>query len=397
MTQQPKPLGVKLMFIGITITGFSVLLSLFVGFYLCLHSMQTFSTSTNTNNEVQVNIPIVSSSAVLTLWLGVAIGFVYGFCMMFTTFEYKDRLVGSHKLEYHEIMSHYFGFPHGTFWFNIVFVALSAFALRTVAAVFEKTLFFNAELLLVPILASLWITQSTKRDNQSYVDAGWLQEGDNPVDTIVERRTSIADVLQRRFSLGGKYSQDDRAVVASVKHQGNSLLRVFFRWWVFASCLSVLIFYPFTVVTIFLSSDILGRMAVVLLVHPIVMESVLISLRASSGNGSKGKAPEPIRDYSANFTMESFLILTRRIMLCNLGSFQATTIAIIITGIEETITRVTIEQRDLFYRKHILGKAKPTPTELKFLKKNWACAVFHGMMAETASIIISTLMYILYR
>jgi len=35
--------------------------------------------------------------------------------------------------------------------------------------------------------------------------------------------------------------------------------------------------------------------------------------------------------------------LIRRIMLCNLGSFQATTIAIIVTGIEETIVRSTIE------------------------------------------------------
>ena len=103
-----------------------------------------------------------------------------------------------------------------------------------------------------------------------------------------------------------------------------------------------------------------------------------------------------LRDYISTFLMESYMILVRRIMLCNLGSYQATTIAIIVTGIEETFARVTIEQRDLWYRTDYLGRPKPTEKELTKMRQTWACAVFHSMLAETSSILLSTIMVILY-
>ncbi|GMI56441.1 hypothetical protein ScalyP_jg84, partial [Parmales sp. scaly parma] len=83
-------------------------------------------------------------------------------------------------------------------------------------------------------------------------------------------------------------------------------------------------------------------------------------------------------------------------MLCNLGSFQATTIAIIVTGIEETAVRSTIEQRDIWYRENYLNKPPVTPEEMAELKEVWAASIFHSMLAETSAIFISTLMFILY-
>ena len=112
---------------------------------------------------------------------------------------------------------------------------------------------------------------------------------------------------------------------------------------------NILIFlaYPFTVITLFRSFGVGGRMAIVLLFHPLIMEFLMHGYRASTGVATNLLGDEvkvdPMRDLMGVFIMESYLVLIRRIMLCNLGSFQATTIAIIVTGIEETAVRSTIE------------------------------------------------------
>ena len=88
-------------------------------------------------------------------------------------------------------------------------------------------------------------------------------------------------------------------------------------------------------------------MAIVLLFHPLIMEFLMHGFRAKTGGGKnilgEQVKVEPMRDLMGVFILESYLVLIRRIMLCNLGSFQATTIAIIVTGIEETAVRSTIE------------------------------------------------------
>ena len=105
--------------------------------------------------------------------------------------------------------------------------------------------------------------------------------------------------------------------------------------------------YPFTVITLFRSFGVGGRMAIVLFFHPLLYEFLMHGYRANTGLTQNGigetVAVAPMRNLSGVFLIESYLVMIRRIMLCNLGSFQATTIAIIITGIEETAMRSTIE------------------------------------------------------
>ena len=105
--------------------------------------------------------------------------------------------------------------------------------------------------------------------------------------------------------------------------------------------------YPFTVITLFRSFGVGGRMAIVLFFHPLLYEFLMHGYRANTGlcKNTIGQtvAVAPMRNLSGVFLIESYLVMIRRIMLCNLGSFQATTIAIIITGIEETAMRSTIE------------------------------------------------------
>jgi len=156
-----------------------------------------------------------------------------------------------------------------------------------------------------------------------------------------------ADALTRRNSVR-RASQAALTIVhepaTTQQNQSYRLLRQFFTWMT-----NILIFlaYPFTVLTLFRSFGVGGRMAIVLLFHPLIMEFLMHGYRANTGVatnllGEQVKV-DPMRDLMAVFILESYLVLIRRIMLCNLGSFQATTIAIIVTGIEETAVRSTIE------------------------------------------------------
>jgi len=133
--------------------------------------------------------------------------------------------------------------------------------------------------------------------------------------------------------------------------------------------LLIFLAYPFTVITLFRSLGVGGRMAIVLLFHPLIMEFLMHGYRANTGVGTNALGDEvkidPMRDLMGVFIMESYLVLIRRIMLCNLGSFQMTTIAIIVTGIEETAVRSTIEVSERAMRTRArappLTLSTPTP------------------------------------
>ena len=154
-----------------------------------------------------------------------------------------------------------------------------------------------------------------------------------------------ADALTRRNSVR-RASQAALTIVhePTTTNKKDRGLKIFFAS---MTNLLVLLLYPFTVLTLFRSFGVGGRMAIVLLFHPLIMEYLMHGYRAHTGFGTNllgdEVTVEPMRDLMSIFIMESYLVLIRRIMLCNLGSFQATTIAIIVTGIEETIVRSTIE------------------------------------------------------
>ena len=63
-------------------------------------------------------------------------------------------------------------------------------------------------------------------------------------------------------------------------------------------------------------------MAIVLLFHPLIMEFLMHGFRAKTGVGNllgERVKIDPMRDLMSVFIMESYLVLIRRIMLCNLG------------------------------------------------------------------------------
>ena len=194
--------------------------------------------------------------------------------------------------------------------------------------------FFNLELPTMLVYMIVGMAIVTKPVNNFLLKEGAI---DNSKAEALTRRNSIRRASQAALTI----VHEPTTTTQSKSSNGIKFL--------FALMSNLLIFlaYPFTVLTLFRSFGVGGRMAIVLLFHPLIMEFLMHGYRASTGGttnllGERVKV-DPMRDLMGVFVLESYLVLIRRIMLCNLGSFQATTIAIIVTGIEETAVRSTIE------------------------------------------------------
>jgi len=194
--------------------------------------------------------------------------------------------------------------------------------------------FYNLELPAIIIWAISCNVLSAKPINNLLLKEGAI---DNAKAEALTRRNSVRRASQAALTIVHEPT-------TNTQNKSFSGLKV-----IFATMTNLLIFlaYPFTVITLFRSLGVGGRMAIVLLFHPLIMEFLMHGYRAKTGVttnwiGEQVKV-DPMRDLMNVFVLESYLVLIRRIMLCNLENFQATTIAIIVTGIEETAVRSSIE------------------------------------------------------
>jgi len=194
--------------------------------------------------------------------------------------------------------------------------------------------FYNLELPAMVVYFIVVIVMMAKPTNNFLLKEGAI---DNAKADALTRRNSVRRASHTALTI----FHEPTTTTQSKSSNGIKFL--------FSIMTNLLIFlaYPFTVLTLFRSFGVGGRMAIVLLLHPLIMEFLMHGYRASTGGttnllGERVKV-EPMRDLMGVFVLESYLVLVRRIMLCNLGSFQATTIAIIVTGIEETAIRSTIK------------------------------------------------------
>ena len=207
--------------------------------------------------------------------------------------------------------------------------------------------FYNPEVPIAIVFVFVGVVLSAKPTNS------WLTKN-GVVTALGVRRNSIRRASAALMPMPDRKAEAEAEEGKEAKFDLVKYLISFFA--------NVLIFltYPFTVITLFRSLGVGGRMAIVLFFHPLIMEYLMHGFRAASGRSINFLGEEtdidPIKDMDGVFILESYLVLVRRIMLCNLGSTQATIIAIIITGIEETAVRSTIEQRDIWYRKFYLNK-----------------------------------------
>jgi len=307
------------------ILGLSMFVVIYVGIVLGVHSSLPMS-------RIGSDGTPVSEEGNVTLILPImVVGFVFGSIVFINTGKVKGLQTGAITWSY-EISSR---FQNAVLpaYMKATILVVGPFMMLTYSPDVTVVTCYNLELpamIVYMIVANVMGTKPIK--------TFLLKEGaiDNAKADALKRRNSV-----RRASQAALIIVREHTTTQNKRYNGLKYL--------FAAMTNLLIFlaYPFTVLTLFRSFGVGGRMAIVLLFHPLIMEFLMHGYRAKTGVGTNWTGEEvkidPMRDLMGVFILESYLVLIRRIMLCNLGSFQATTIAIIVTGIEETAIRSTIE------------------------------------------------------
>jgi len=311
-----------------SILGTSLFVVIYVGSVLAVHSSLPMSRigSDGTPVSIEGNVCLI-----LPIML---VGHIFGM----EIFRYIGRLKGT---QWGEIV---WSYEIGKRYLNrVAWPAYMKAAILVIGPVMvvannpdiNVVTFYNLELPTMIVFVIVAVVVSTKPGNNFLLKEGVI---DNAKAEALTRRNSVRRASQAALTIVHE---------PTITNKRHSRLKV-----TFAVMTNILIFlaYPFTVLTLFRSFGVGGRMAIVLLFHPLIMEFLMHGYRAKTGVGTNVLGDEvkidPMRDLMGVFIMESYLVLIRRIMLCNLGSFQATTIAIIVTGIEETAVRSTIEVSD---------------------------------------------------
>ena len=100
------------------------------------------------------------------------------------------------------------------------------------------------------------------------------------VQLIGTQNSAVGDTTERQGEpkvYENKTARADREhqelVASGVKlKKKKSLMNAIIRYWTVFCCTVVLLFYPFTAITLFLASDVVGRSFIVLVAHPVLME-----------------------------------------------------------------------------------------------------------------------------
>jgi len=305
------------------ILGLSLFVVIYVGIVLGVHSSLSMS-SIGTGGY-----PVSMEGNVCLILPVMVVGHIFGHVLFMYTGKLKDVKVGAIVWSY-EIGKRY---NLRVAWPSFMTAAILVICPFMVLAYLSDTnvvTFYNLELPVMIVYLTVEIAMRAKPTNKFL-----LKEG--AIDNALTRRNSVRRASQAALTI----VHEPSATTQNKRHSG---LKFLFS---IMTNILILLLYPFTVLTLFRSLGVGGRMAIVLLFHPLIMEFLMHGYRAKTGVGTNFLGDEvkvePMRDLNGVFIMESYLVLIRRIMLCNLGSFQATTIAIIVTGIEETAVRLTIE------------------------------------------------------
>ena len=69
------------------------------------------------------------------------------------------------------------------------------------------------------------------------------------------------------------------------------------------------------------------------------------------------------------------MVMIRRFLLTGIGSTAVTTLAVIMTGVEETFFRATLVQRDELFTRLFVGEKTVTEAQLARKRKLWASSI----------------------
>ena len=275
------------------VLGLSCFIVLYVALFLGFHSTLKMSITSEGGS-----VPVIVESSVATILPIMALGQFY------TTVFYQFRFCGQSmgKLEkftteHGKIAIKRAAYPPILKTSLIVFIPLFALIELTTFS----PLFFNLELPSLIVFIVIKEKLYTIGIEQALKEMGAITE-----ERKSERRDSLRRVSLRRASevlIGAQENEIDFSTSKKDRKAGN-IKRIF----AIVLNLLMLIGYPFTVITLFRSVGVIGRMLVVLFLHPLIMEFVMHGYRASTGRSrnllGEEVELEPLRDMVGIFIME---------------------------------------------------------------------------------------------
>ena len=161
-------------------------------------------------------------------------------------------------------------------------------------------LFFSLELPLLVCYFAVIITFEGTLFETALKDIGAITD-----EITSERRESARRLSLRRASQAITGIENSESFIQSKEERRKATLKRFL-----GAVMNILILvgYPFTVITLFRSMDVIGRMLIVLLLHPLIMEFVMHGYRAQTGYTTNwvGEDTEiaPMRDLMSVFMLE---------------------------------------------------------------------------------------------
>ena len=119
-----------------------------------------------------------------------------------------------------------------------------------------------------------------------------------------------------------------------------------------------------------------------------------VQRQISSSEFPQGAESDPERQYHAlrsitsSSVLENLLVMQRRMMLGAMRDPVASTLGIVVNGLEEAILRCTMVYRDQLWD-WATGKPEPTEAEVKRMRLVQAASAANGMRIEVTAIITS--------
>jgi len=161
-------------------------------------------------------------------------------------------------------------------------------------------LFFSLELPLLVCFVVVWSTLAAPLMEQGLKEIGAITDDITP-----RRRESARRLSLRRASQAITGIENSQSFVQSKEERRKTALKQILS---FVMNVLILVGYPFTVITLFRSVDVIGRMLIVLFLHPLIMEFLMHGYRAKTGYATNALGEDteiaPMRDLMSVFMLE---------------------------------------------------------------------------------------------
>mgnify|MGYP000029172756 CR=1 FL=1 len=282
----------RVLFVQWVVVGVCFFIVLFCSIFFGIHS---------TLNMAEVeggSVPKIVESNVAVILVMMSLGF-FG-VSVYAAYKFKGKQVGllaEFTDEHASLFVKVSTIPGYSKAMLVVFIPLFSLIEFTTFS----PLFFSLELPLLVCFAVVSMTLGAPHHEQALKDSGAI------TDEITPRRRESARRLSLRRASQAITGIEHAEVLIQSKEERRKYLGL---KQILGFLMNVLICvgYPFTVITLFRSVDVIGRMLIVLFLHPLIMEFLMHGYRAKIGYTTNwvGEDTEiaPMRDLMSVFMLE---------------------------------------------------------------------------------------------